>query len=55
MSVRWKEARRQYRRALACDDRPGLKACLADLRRGDVLVVWKLGRRPRTSSGSSSS
>ena len=28
----------------ARDDRPSLKACTADLRAGDVLVVWKLGR-----------
>ncbi len=31
----------QDRASGARDDRPGLKACLADLRAGDVLVVWK--------------
>ena len=30
------------------DDRPGLKACLADLRPGDILIVWKLDRLGRS-------
>ena len=34
----------------ARDDRPGLKASLSDVRRGDVLVVWKLDRLGRSLS-----
>src|SRR3954465_13021616 len=40
----------QDRASGARDDRPGLKACLADLRPGDVLVVWKLDRLRRPLS-----
>lgn len=38
----------QDRASGARDDHPGLKACLADLRTGDVLVVWKLDRLGRS-------
>ena len=40
----------QDRASGARDNRPGLAACLADLRRGDVLVVWKLDRLGRSLS-----
>ena len=31
-------------------DRPGLDSCLRALRKGDVLVVWKLDRLPAVTS-----
>ncbi|EGX5978432.1 recombinase family protein [Salmonella enterica] len=34
----------------ARDDRPGLKTCLAEVREGDVLIVWKLDRLGRSLS-----
>ena len=40
----------QDRASGAKDDRPGLKACLADLRNGDILIVWKLDRLGRSLS-----
>ena len=38
----------QNRASGARDDRPGLKACLGELRAGDTLVVWKLDRLGRS-------
>ena len=39
---------RQDRASGARDDRPGLKACLKELRAGDTLVVWKSDRLGRS-------
>ena len=36
------------------DDRPGLDSCVRALRKGDVLVVWKLGRLGRSRAHPSS-
>jgi DNA invertase Pin-like site-specific DNA recombinase len=33
------------------DDRSGLKACLAYMKKGDTLVVWKLDRLGRSPPG----
>ena len=38
----------QDRASGARDDRPGLRACLGELRAGDTLVVWKLDRLGRS-------
>ena len=38
----------QDRASGARDDRPGLAACLGELREGDTLVVWKLDRLGRS-------
>ena len=38
----------QDRASGARDDRPGLRACLEELREGDTLVVWKLDRLGRS-------
>jgi DNA invertase Pin-like site-specific DNA recombinase len=36
------------RASSARDDRPGLKLCRESLRRGDVLIAWKLDRLARS-------
>lgn len=38
----------QGRASGARDDRPDLKECLGKLRKGDVLIVWKLDRLGRS-------
>jgi len=40
----------QDRASGARDNRPGLNACIEDLRPGDVLVVWKIDRLGRSLS-----
>lgn len=40
----------QDRASGARDDRPGLKACLAELREGDVLAMTRIEKNPLAAS-----